>query len=311
MNAYDHGYLITEDGHELYYEQSGHPMGVPVLYLHGGPGAGLGDAYIEIFKNTPAVRLIGIDQRGSGNSKPLGSLKNNTLAHLIKDLELLRTTLHINEWYIFGGSWGSTLALAYTSLHQERVKGLNLWGIFFCNQNELEWLFTGATPTMYADVASVLHDGVDRRSLTQFLNSYRKAMDGDDFEKFCTNWLLWESFASEHPHSNYEELYQWSPTKYAIACARIENHYFLQSPYLFNNQSIEDLITSSKIICPVYITHGRNDLVTPSKSALQLHEMLPNSQLNIIDKSGHSLSHPYMMESVMKFGQELLSHSLD
>ncbi|OHX65323.1 alpha/beta fold hydrolase [Flammeovirga pacifica] len=311
MNAYDQGYYITEDGHELYYEQSGHPLGVPVLYLHGGPGAGLSEGYSEIFKDTPAIRLIALDQRGAGNSRPLGSLHNNTLEYLINDLDELRKRLHIKDWFIYGGSWGSTLALAYTCYYPQYVKGLNLWGIFFCNQKELEWLFYSAAPTMYADVASILHQGINKANLNVFLKSYQEAMDGPDFKQFCTNWLLWESFASEHPHTNYEELYQWSPSDYAIACARIENHYFIQSPNIINNKSLEELIARSTIICPVYITHGRNDLVTPSISALQLHELLPNSQLNIIDKSGHSLSHPNMMESIIKFGKELLQHNLD
>ncbi|WP_281614300.1 alpha/beta fold hydrolase [Flammeovirga sp. SubArs3] len=305
MAAYDKGFYSTSDGHKIYYEQCGHPLGVPVLYLHGGPGAGLDDHYESLFDNQKLVRIIGIDQRGSGKSKPLGSLENNTINNLIDDIEGIRKLLHIDSFYIYGGSWGSTLALAYTAIHPKRVIGLNLWGIFFCNQNELEWFFQTAAPTMYADVFSILHKNIPNKTLQQFLVAYKNMINEGNQKSI--NWLLWESFASEHPHPNYDELYQWTASKEALACIKIENHYFLQSPRVINNKSLEEFLSEHPISCPVYITHGRNDLVTPAISALQLHELCINSQLNIIDNCGHSLQHPDFKESIINFGNELLT----
>ncbi|NME68966.1 alpha/beta fold hydrolase [Flammeovirga aprica] len=307
MNPYDVGYYETEDGHSIYYEQIGHPLGMPVLYLHGGPGAGLDSYYHLLLPSLQNVRLIGIDQRGSGKSKPLGSLKNNSIEFLVKDLEQIRQHLHISSWYIFGGSWGSTLALAYSYFHPKQVRGLNLWGVFFCNQQEINWLYKDTAPIMYSDIFSKLFGTSPSHSpQSLFLDYQKKLQTPESVEEYATKWLLWEAFTSEHPDPVFEDFSQWQASPQAIACAKIENHYFLNAPLFINGQEMEFLLENIEFDFPIYITHGRNDLVTPAASALKLKSLFPHAYINIIKNSGHSLEHKELKESILHFGRELL-----
>ncbi|MBB6460906.1 alpha/beta fold hydrolase [Flammeovirga kamogawensis] len=305
---YDVGYFNTTDGQEIYFEQSGHPMGVPVLYLHGGPGAGLGNDYRELFSSFSNIRLIGIDQRGAGKSKPLGTLKNNTIHHLIADIEYLREYLHVSSWYIFGGSWGSTLALAYSVQFPQHIRGLNLWGIFYCQKKEIEWLFHTTAPLMYPDIFSDLNHGINHSSLKELLEIYYIYLHQENTEReFATRWLLWEAFTAEHPHPIYDEFDDWNATNEAIACAKIEHHYFSNTPLRINQEDdLESAVKKANFQFPIYITHGRNDLVTPAASAISLKNNTLNSKMNILDNCGHSLIHVGMRNSIHHFAKELL-----
>lgn len=308
IQPYDIGNFTTDDGQTIYYEQSGHPLGVPVLYLHGGPGAGLDQDYHKIIPPLEHIRLIGIDQRGSGKSKPLGNLKNNTIEFLVKDLEQLRSLLHISSWYIFGGSWGSTLALSYAVFHPNNVRGLNLWGIFFCNEKEINWLFKDTAPIMYADIYKELFQQSpsskynliqDYKNKLQLTNKYQ--------EVYATKWLLWEAFTAEHPEPLFEDFSNWKATPQALACAIIENYYFSQAPLLIYGLKLEHQLEQCNFNFPIYISHGRNDLVTPAASALKLKEIFPSAHLEIIKNSGHSLQHDALKQSILTSGKKLLS----
>lgn len=308
MNPYDFGSFQTEDGHSIYYEQSGHPLGVPVLYLHGGPGAGLDANYHQLLPSMENIRLIGIDQRGAGKSEPLGSLKNNSIEFLVKDLEQLRQLLHISSWFIFGGSWGATLALTYSFFHKEKVRGLNIWGVFFCNEQEINWLFKDTAPLMYSDVFAEILETSDIKSTQQLLLKYQKKFKNkEEVKKYSTKWLLWEAFVSEHPNPVFEDFNQWQASPQAIACAIIENHYFIQNPLEISSLPLETSLGTIELNFPIYISHGRNDLITPAASALKLHKMFPHSKLNILNDSGHSLEHEELKNSILHFGQTLLS----
>ena len=289
---FDTGFLESSDGHRIYYEQVGRPDGTPAIFLHGGPGGG-GDVNARRFFDPAGFRLVIMDQRGAGRSRPHASLEHNTTWHLVADIERLRERLGIDRWLVFGGSWGSTLALAYAEAHPSAVSALVLRGIFLLRRKELDWFYQfGASelwPERFADYAGHIPAG-ERDDL---LGAYHRRLTSDDPAvrlAAARQWSLWEGATSSLlPDPNRERAF--TGTEFALALARIEAHYFVNGGFFESeNQLIENVGRLAGI--PAVIVQGRYDIVCPVTSAWELKQAWPEARLDIIADAGHSAFEP-------------------
>lgn len=282
------GYLKVSDEHELYYEESGNPVGQPAVFLHGGPGAGA-DPRARRFFDPKVYRIVVFDQRGCGRSRPHASLVDNTTWDLVEDIEKLRQHLKLERWLVFGGSWGSTLALAYAESHPERVSALVLRGIFLLRQWELQWFYQAGThalfPDFYADYVSVIPES-ERGDL---IAAFHRRLTGNDREAqlaAARAWSVWEA-ATSFLQVDTENLRKWSDADFAIAVARIECHYFVNRGFFRSeNQLLEDIGRIRHL--PATIVQGRYDVVCPMRSAWDLHLAWPEADFRIVPDAGHS-----------------------
>ncbi|MEM8982089.1 MAG: prolyl aminopeptidase [Pseudomonadota bacterium] len=282
------GWLDVGDGHTLYYEQSGNPDGKPVVVLHGGPGGG-SDPSMRRFFDPKAYRIVVFDQRGAGKSTPHASLDANTTWHLVADIELLREALGISAWQVFGGSWGSTLALAYAETHPSRVTELVLRGIFLFRPFELDWFYEpGGASRIYPDrwAGYLAPIPVDERS--DMRAAYYKRLTGDDEDEklaAAKAWSAWEGGTScLVPNDSLVE--RFSLDTQALAFARIECHYFVNGGFLDDNQLLRDIARVRQI--PGVIVQGRYDVVCPMQSAFDLHVLWPEADFRVVARAGHS-----------------------
>jgi proline iminopeptidase len=287
---YSSGFLAVDDTHNLYWEQSGNPDGVPIVLLHGGPGAGATPTHRRFFD--PAhYRIIIFDQRGAGRSTPLGCTQDNTLPHLVDDIEKLRTRLNIERWHIFGGSWGSTLAMAYAAAHPKRCISLILRGIFLMEADEVEWFLYGMRmifPEAWERFVSIIPEH-ERGDL---LNAYYKRLNGDDKVaqmEAALRWALYEgSCASLLPH--HETLTSDDQRNHALALALLECHYFKHN-VIPPDQSLMKSIPVLRNI-PTTIVHGRYDVICPIRKAYDLHLLWPEADYVVVPDGGHSAMDP-------------------
>lgn len=286
------GYLRVSDSHELYFEQSGNPSGVPVVFLHGGPGSGTEPSQRRFF-DPEHYRIILFDQRGAGRSQPHATLIDNTTWHLVADLELLRAHLGIQRWLVFGGSWGSTLALAYAERHPERVSGLVLRGIFLFTQRELDWFYKDGASRLFPDAWEDFVRDIPISERGELLVAYQRRLESPDRQlqlAAARAWSLWEARTSRL----YEDaaiIERFTEPQFALAFARIENHFFLNRGFLAHeNQLIADIGRIRHI--PAVIVQGRYDVVCPMDAAWALHRAWPEAELRIVPDSGHSASEP-------------------
>ena len=288
IQPYDYEYLEVGDGHVLYVEQCGNPDGIPVVVLHGGPGGGCSPGMRRFF-HPDLYRVILFDQRGCGRSKPHSSVEANTTWHLLEDIEKIRTHYGIDEWIVFGGSWGAALGLIYAINYPQFVRHLVLRGVFLMTQMELDWFYAGGAamffPEQWRKVLSLLHD--DEKS--DVISAYHRRLFGNDdaeITRFARVWTAWESsLATLEPRSTVGS----TPASYAQAFARIENHYFLNRGFLENDNYILDNVDKIRDV-PGTIVHGRYDMICPPRSAFMLHDSWPSSRLHMVPNSGHSLS---------------------
>jgi len=294
IKAYNTGFLRVSDLHEIYYEESGNPKGKPVVFLHGGPGGGT-DPKMRRFFNPKRYRIVLFDQRGCGKSKPTASLVDNTTWHLVSDIEALREHLKIDRWQVFGGSWGSTLALAYSQKHPERCTELVLRGIFLCRRFELEWFYQNdlGAAALFPDFWERYLKPLSMEERKDCMASYYKRLTSDNRETLleaARAWSVWEStLAYMKVNENY--IKQAEDPKFAAAFARIECHYFVNGAFLERpNQLIEDVPKIRHI--PAVIVQGRFDVVCPVRSAWDLHTAWPESDLRIVPDAGHSAFEP-------------------
>ena len=286
------GYLRVSTLHEIYWEEYGNPNGKPAVFLHGGPGAGAGDT-AHCFFDPAIYRIVVFDQRGCGRSKPHASLIDNTTWHLVSDIERLREQLGINKWLVFGGSWGSTLALAYAQTHPQRVTALVLRGIFMLRHWELQWFYQQGASAIYPDrfaayVAAIPSD--ERHDLIAAF--YRRLISDDKVEQLnaARAWSIWEASTS-FLHPNQSNIDNWGEPEFAIAVARIECHYFVNRGFLAqDDQLLRDVHKIRHI--PAVIVQGRYDIVCPMQSAWDLHQAWPEAELHIVDAAGHSAYEP-------------------
>lgn len=284
------GMLQVDDLHSLYWEESGNPDGVPVVLLHGGPGSGTSPQHRQFFD--PAhYRIILFDQRGAGRSTPLGETRHNTTALLVGDLEQLRMMLDVDRWVVFGGSWGSTLALAYAQAHPQRCRGLLLRGVFLCSADEIHWFLHGMGlffPQASADFSELL-DAQERDNL---LSAYGRRLFGDDAAVRLQAARAWNQYESRCLHllPHVDEASDAEADAHALAVARLEAHYFLHGGFLEPEQLLRGVGRLAGI--PALIVQGRYDVICPPATAWRLHQAWPGSQLQFVDDAGHAAFEP-------------------
>lgn len=286
IEPYEAGFLKLDDVHSMYWEQSGHPGGLPVLFLHGGPGAGATAVHRRFF-DPSSYRVVIFDQRGAGRSTPRGSLENNTTAHLIDDIEALREHLGIDSFLLFGGSWGSTLALAYAEAHPDRCLGLVLRGIFLGRPREIDWFLYGIRtvfPEAWRDFTSVLPEAERTDILTAF---HRRLLDPDPRVHLpaARAWSRYEGACSTLMPSP-ETVAAFGEEDMAFALARIETHYFVNGNFMSDNQLLDNLAAVRHLPCT--IIQGRYDMICPIATADELHRAWPGSRMTIVPDAGHS-----------------------
>lgn len=291
--------LAVGDGHELYLEESGTPEGIPVLFVHGGPGSGCG-AKSRCFFDPEHYRIILFDQRGAGRSTPHAGLKANTTAHLIADMEAIRAFLDIDSWLLFGGSWGATLSLLYAQQYPEQLLGLILRGVFLCRDEDLRWFYQHGASQVFPDYWQDFQRpiAVDKRH--NMIAAYHELLTGNNElarMSAAKSWALWEArCATLRPSRDVVE--HFSDPHVAIALACIEAQYFLNKAYIEPNQ----IITQSDKLAgiPGIIIHGRYDMICPLDNALALHQAWPDSELDIVRDAGHSSSEPSIIDALVR-----------
>ena len=286
IEPYDKGFLQLSAPHRMYYEQSGNPGGVPVVFLHGGPGAGANSTHRRFFD--PAFyRIVIFDQRGSGRSQPLGETRDNTTPLLIEDMETLRAHLGIQRWFVFGGSWGSTLALAYAEHHPERVRGLALRGIFLCRKSEIQWFLYGLRE--FAPEAWRAFSGhIPEAEQGDLLEAYWKRLVDPNpavHMPAAKAWSVYEGSCSTLLPSP-ETVRAFSADALALGLARMEAHYFRNDIFLPENFLLRNIDKIRRI--PSFIVQGRYDLVCPIRNADDLVRVWPEARYTVIPDAGHS-----------------------
>ena len=292
IEPYRTGRLPVGDGHDLYFEESGNPAGKPVVFIHGGPGGGT-DPKQRRFFNPQKYRIVLFDQRGCGKSRPHASLEANTTWHLVADLEALRVFLGIARWQLFGGSWGSTLALAYAQTHPSAVTELVLRGIFLLRRQEVEWFYQKGASAIFPDAWEHFLAPIPPSEHHDLLAAYHKRTSGPDGEeqlRAARAWSVWEGTTSRLlPDPSVLE--RFSADRFALAFARIEAHYFHHRGFLRSDaQLLEDVPRIRHI--PAVIVQGRYDVVCPAESAWALHRAWPESELVIVPDAGHAAFEP-------------------
>ena len=285
--AASHGFL-KKGIHQIYYEECGNPNGKPAIFLHGGPGGG-GSTQVRRFFNPDKYRIIIFDQRGCGRSKPHACLTNNTTWDLVADIESLRLKLNINQWLVFGGSWGSTLALAYAQTHPSSVSEIILRGIFMLRKKELDWFYQEGTSNIFPDAWEKFIEPIDLSKRDNLISAYYEIFTGDDEDKKLEAAIAWSRWEGSTVNLSYspEMVDSFSEPKFALAFALIENHYFINKGFLTHEQQLIEGIDSIRNI-PATIIQGRYDVCTPLSTAWELHKNWPEAKFIITPFSGHS-----------------------
>merc|ERR1712241_1427206 len=282
------GMLKVSDLHTVYWEESGCQEGLPVMVLHGGPGGASQEVYRQYF-DPKAYRVIQIDQRGCGRSTPHAELQENNTQALVADIEKLREFLGIQTWYVFGGSWGSTLSLTYAIHHPDRVRALILRGIFMCRRSELLFFYQDGASHLFPDKFHPYREHIPEEERGDMIKAYFKRLTSSDQEvrrAAAKEWCLWEMGTSKLiPDSAYID--KADNLDFAAAFARIECHYFINGIFVEEAYILKNASKLANI--PVHIVQGRYDVVCPAKSAWELHQALPHSELVLVPDAGHSM----------------------
>jgi proline iminopeptidase len=288
IEPFDSGFLNVDARHRMYYEQCGNPQGKPVVILHGGPGAGCG-AKIRRFHDPRAYRIILLDQRGAGRSTPHADLVDNTTWTLVADIEKLREHLGIDRWQVFGGSWGSTLALAYAEKHPERVSELVVRGIFLLRRWELEWFYQEGCSRLFPDAWEKYLEPIPEVERGDIISAYHRRLTSEDESvrlAAAQAWSIWEASTS-FLLQDQDFINGHNDAHFALSFARIENHYFVNGGFFeVEGQLLRDAHKLKGI--PGVIVHGRYDVVCPIANAWDLHKAWPEAKLMISPTSGHS-----------------------
>ena len=292
IEPYDQGMLAVSPVHNIYYEQCGNPQGQPVVFLHGGPGGGIVPEYRQFF-DPEAYRVILFDQRGSGKSTPHASLEDNTTWHLVSDIERLREHLGVESWQVFGGSWGSTLSLAYAQTHPTRVRQLVLRGIFLCRPKEIRWFYQEGASAIFADVWEEYLKVIPEAERGDMVGAYYRRLTSEDEQaklEAARAWSIWEGSTSKL-FFDYKMIEKFADAEFALAFARIECHYFMNNAFFETDNYLIENVGRIRHI-PAVIVQGRYDVVCPMMSAWELHRAWPESELQIIPDAGHSATEP-------------------
>lgn len=299
IDPYDSGMLDVGDGHQIYYERCGTPGAKPVVFLHGGPGGGCSPQHRQLFDPTRYDIML-FDQRGCGRSTPHASLEANTTWHLVADIEKLRMMAGVDRWQVFGGSWGSTLSLAYAQTHPDHVSELVLRGIYLLSDAEMHWYYQHGVSEMFPERWEALRALIPEQERGDILSAYYRRLTGSDEKEqlaAAKAWSGWEG-ATITLLPNPDLVGDFSADRFAIAFARIETHYFVNKGWLEEGQLLRDAHRLAGI--PTVIVHGRYDMPCPASSAYALHKAIPGSQLHIIEGAGHAFDEPGILDRLIR-----------
>lgn len=298
IKPYDHGMLDVGDGHAVYWERAGTKGAKPVVFLHGGPGGGCADVHRQLF-HPDHYDILLFDQRGCGRSLPHADLTANTTWHLVEDIERLRTLMGVEKWMVFGGSWGSTLALAYAETHPEHVSELVLRGIFTLTEAELDWYYKFGVNQMFPDKWEAFVAPIPPEERGDLIAAFRKRLTSDDETvqlEAAKAWSIWEgetiTLLPEQANST-----SFAADHFAIAFARIENHFFSNKGWLEEGQLLRD---APKLVgIPGAIVHGRYDMPCSMHNAYALHKAWPDATFHLIEGAGHAFNEPGILEALI------------
>lgn len=298
IDPYDHGWLDTGEGHRVYWELCGNPDGIPVVFLHGGPGGGCSAFQRRMF-DPRRYRILLFDQRGCGRSTPHAALENNTTWHLVADIERLRIMTGAQEWMVFGGSWGSSLALAYAQAHPQCVSALVLRGIFTLRRAELLWYYQEGASWLFPDQWEQFLAPIPAQERGDLMAAYNRRLTGSDEKarmEAAIAWSVWEGRTiTLRPAA--ESAVQHADPRYALAFSRIENHYFVNAGWMDEGQLIRDVDTIRHI--PAVIVQGRYDVATPMRTAWDLHRAWPEAEFHVVDVAGHAMTEPGIQSALL------------
>lgn len=310
IEPYRSGRLQVDDLHTLYWEECGNPEGTPVLFLHGGPGGGLSPKYRRFFD--PAhYRIVLFDQRGAGQSTPLGEYRQNTTRLLVDDIELIRAMLGIRQWLVFGGSWGSTLALAYGETHPDCCLGFILRGIFLCTRAEIDWFLNGMRwffPEVHAEFAAAIPEE-ERGDLLQ---AYARRLFSDDpliYAPAARAWSRYEGSCA-YLRPNADAIADFTSDAVSLGIGRLEAHYFQHQGFLAEDELIAGVGRIRHL--PAVIVQGRYDMVCPPVTAWRLHQAWPQARLRLVGDAGHSASEPGIAAALVAATEQFrMRHAFD
>ncbi|WP_042517053.1 prolyl aminopeptidase [Francisella philomiragia] len=299
IEPYNQEFLKVSDIHTICFEECGNPNGKPALFIHGGPGGGIQPSYRQYF-NPDKYRVILVDQRGCGKSTPFAELRENTTQNLIEDFEKIRKKLNIDKWMLFGGSWGSTLGLAYAQAYPEVVTELVLRGIFLGREKELLWLYQHGASMVFPDMWEKYIEPIPVEQRKDFISAYHSILTGDDEklkQQAAVAWSVWEASTSKL-FVDKKSIDRYGEDKFSLAFARIECHYFKNKLFIEEAQLLNEAYKIKDI--PGVIVQGRYDMVCPAVSAWDLHKVWPKAELDIIADAGHSISELGILEALVR-----------
>lgn len=304
IKPYKRQQLKVSDLHELYVDEAGNPDGIPVVFVHGGPG-GACDASSRCFYDPAIFRIITFDQRGCGRSTPHGELVDNNSNELVEDMEKIRKALNVEQWVLFGGSWGSTLSLLYAIKHPSRVFGMVLRGIFLCRQLDIDWLYKDGANRIFPDYWDEFIKPIPEAERGDLIQAYHARLTGDDElarMAAAKSWSAWEGSCSKLRPSP-EILARFTKPHNAMARSRIETHYFLNNGFVEENHILANIDNLKGI--PSRIIHGRYDMVCALENAQTLHKLWEGSELTIVRDAGHSASEPGNIDALIRAVQDI------
>ena len=306
VEPYDTFRLKVDGIHEISVQQVGNPNGEPVVFLHGGPGGGIDPEYRRFF-NPKKWRIVLFDQRGSGESTPHACLENNTTWDVVADIEKIKAHLDISKWHVFGGSWGSTLALAYASKHPTSISSLMLRGIFLLREQEIKWFYQFGASEMFPDAWEKYLAPIPQEERHDLLSAYHKRLTcGDDTIELeaAKAWSVWEGSTSKLL-VDQEQVEKTADPHFARAFSRIENHYFTNKGFMEHDGWLLDQVDVFRHI-PGYIVQGRYDVVCPPRSAWDLHRAWPEAEFIMCPDSGHSVTEPGIKDALLQITDHLV-----
>lgn len=299
IEPYETGMLAVGDGHSIYYERSGRPGGKAAVFLHGGPGGGSAPEHRRLF-NPSVYDILLFDQRGCGHSTPHAELEANTTWHLVSDIERLRELIGVDQWLVLGGSWGSTLALAYAEAHPDRVSELVLRGVYTLTKAELDWYYQFGVSEMFPEKWERFQAPIPVDERGDMIAAYRKRLTSRDSAvqlEAATAWSVWEGETiTLLPSAELSSAH--GDERFAIAFARIENHYFIHGAWLEENQLLKHADKLQGI--PGAIIHGRYDMPCPVRYAYALHKAWPRAEYYLVEGAGHAYSEPGILDRLIR-----------
>lgn len=304
IEPFNHGYLQVSDIHKIYYEEVGNPTGLPVVFIHGGPGGGVTPEYRRFF-DPEKWRVILFDQRGCGKSTPFAELKENTTWDLVEDIEKIKNHLDIKSWSVFGGSWGSTLALAYGQTYPKSCDSFLLRGIFLLREKELRWFYQEGASFIFPDEWEKYENAIPVQERNDFISAYYKRLTGPDKNErlmAAKAWSQWEGSTSKLTQDP-NAIESYGEDQFAEAFARIECHYFYNKGFFKDENQILNNIHLIKNI-PSVIVQGRYDVVCPVQTAWELHKKWPEADFHLIGDAGHSIQEPGIKSKLIEYTEK-------